>query len=431
MQQFGCRVFLVFASMAFLSCSTVEIKPSDLESLAFTPLSQSAQSGSRLSCVPVELPIEFTQSIVIQELPHCFPSMVTLDAIAKSSDRTDMNTLNETGAAPGRYLYRTHETNKGRAGISVLDLLTGQTAVYSGEKFGGWENLDGIEWTPWGTLLIAEEAGVSGRLFECQVDGLGLTCEDRPAVGRMSHEGIAVASDGTVYLGDEFDGGSIYKFVPDHYGNLSSGQVFALNIINGGETVCSGESGIGFTPTGQGEWVDLTPGYHSVVTHPADNARAAAAEAGVTKFCRPEDVEIMDGNLYVATTTTNTVYQIPMTTDQPVITEYAGINTNMNNERDVPAYGLQSPDNLASDHEGNLYIVEDNDGKSDIWVAKPDKNHDGIADSVELFGTLTTPGAEGSGLYITSSSPVTMYLNVQHAYSGNDMTLMIRRLSRE
>ena len=151
---------------------------------------------------------------------------------------------------------------------------------------------------------------------------------------------------------------------PDTYGDLSIGQLFALNILNDKETICSGKTGVGFIPMGQAEWVVLAQGQNRVLTDPAYNARSAAREAGVTKFCRPEDVEIIDGNLYVAITTTRTVLQVPITTEHPLVTEYVGINTNMNNESDESAYGLYSPDNLASDSAGNLYIVEDNSGRA-------------------------------------------------------------------
>jgi len=336
-----------------------------------------------------------------------------------------MNTVNETGSEVGRYLYRTHETDEGRGAISAMDLQTGQMTIHMGEKFGGWNRMDGIEWTPWGTLLTAEETGAYGRLFECRVDRLLLSCIDRPAVGRMAHEGIVVAKDGAVYLVDEFDGGSIFKFVSDTYGDLSSGQLLALNVLSDDVTICSETAGVGFIPTGNAEWVPLTPGRGRVVTDPAYNARAAAREARVTQFCRPEDVEIIDENLYVATTTTHTILQVPLSSEQPVVTEYVGINTNMNSEESVPAYSLSNPDNLASDQAGNLYIVEDNAGENDIWMATPDMDGNGEADSVVLFATLTTHGAEASGIYFSPQGPTRMFVNVQHADDGNDMTLVI------
>ena len=81
----------------------------------------------------------------------------------------------------------------------------------------------------------------------------------------------------------------------------------------------------------------------------------------------------------------------------------------------------------AANEAGNLYIVEDNNSRGDIWVATPDRNADGRADAVVLFGTLTTPGAEASGAYFPRSMPDTLLLNIQHPSDGNDMTLLIRR----
>ncbi len=418
---------LLITVMTTLACSVVGENSTLPESFSFDPFTRSARTNSMPACTPLLLPHGYHQSILVQELPFCSNAMVTLDVIAETNDRTDMNAVNETGEEIGRYLYRTHETGEGKAAISVIDLKTGQTARHSGEQFGGWNRLDGIEWTPWGTVLVAEEAGAHGRLFECHVDGLHLACVDRPAVGRMSHEGIAATKEGTIYVIDEYNGGSIFKFVPTIYGNLSAGKLFALNITSGEATICSGKAGVGFTPTGKAEWILLTPGQNRVVTDPAYNARSAASEAHVTKFCRPEDIEVIDENLYVSTTTTHTVFQIPLTTETPIVTEYVGINTNMNSESEVPSYGLHSPDNLASDRAGNLYIVEDNAGKSDIWVATPDKNQDGVADSVRLFATLTTYGAEGSGIYILPAATNTILFNVQHAYNENDMTLSITK----
>ena len=175
------------------------------------------------------------------------------------------------------------------------------------------------------------------------------------------------------------------------------------------------------TPTGPAEWVE--------VDHQGGliSARDAANAVAASDFCRPEDAELIGPNLYFATTTTRNVLQIPVNTDTPLVTEFAGINTNMNNESDVPAYGLNSPDNLASDNAGNLYIVEDNSSESDVWVATRDKDHDGSADSVVLFATLTTPGAEGTGIYFPRTEPKTMLINVQHADDGNDMTIAITK----
>jgi len=164
-----------------------------------------------------------------------------------------------------------------------------------------------------------------------------------------------------------------------------------------------------------------------VVTDPSISARQAANQAGATDYLRPEDAEIIGPNLYFATTTDSRVLQIPLTTDTPVITEFAGVNVgNVARESINPTHGLRSPDNLASDSAGNLYIVEDN-SPSDVWVATPDQNGDGISDSVALFATLTTPGAEGTGIYFARTMPKTLLINVQHAADSNDMTIAISK----
>jgi hypothetical protein len=408
------------ALAAVLATSAYADQPAIQGPFTFEPLTTSAATGSLPACAPLNLPEGFSQEVLVQEMPFC-DALTTLDAIPGQNDLTDMNSINETGAQVGRYLYRTQETSNETAALTVIDLHNGQTAVYTADDFGispGWSRFDGLEWTPWGTLLAAEENGAFGRLFECGVLGMRVDCVDRPAVGRMSHEGIAAAPNGDVYVGDELNGGSVYRFVPDQYGDLSTGTLYALN-VPGSTTVCSGTTGVGVPPLGQAEWVALD-------IAPDQSARDAADAAGVSDYCRPEDAELIGPNLYFAMTTTRNVLQIPVNTEIPFVTEFAGINSNMNNESDAPDYGLASPDNLASDAAGNLYIVEDN-SPSDVWVAGPDHDHDGSADTVVLFATLTTAGAEGTGIYFPRTQPNVMYINVQHAADGNDMTMAISK----
>jgi len=416
------KTLISAAIIAVISSTAFAGKPAVNGPFSFQPLTASAAPGSQDACRPMALPDGFSQTILVAETDACAGDHVVLDAVDGQSDLRDMNTVNETGRQVGRFLYTTHENGSGSGALSVIDLKTMQTSIYTAGDFAiapAWSRLDGIEWTPWGTILVAEEDGAFGRLFECYVDGLEVsTCIDRPKVGRMSHEGIAADENGNVYVGDELNGGSVYRFEPARYGDLSEGTLYALN-VPGSTTVCSGTSGVGVTPTGQAEWValDIAPG---------QSAREAADLAGVSDFCRPEDAELIGPNLYFAMTTTKNVLRIPVNTDRPYVTEYAGINTNMYNESDVEDFGLHSPDNLASDVAGNLYIVEDN-SPSDIWVATPDKDGDGAADSVVLFGTLTTIGAEGTGIYFPRTQPKTMLINVQHAADGNDMTLAISK----
>ena len=43
-----------------------------------------------------------------------------------------------------------------------------------------------------------------------------------------------------------------------------------------------------------------------------------------------------------------------------------------------------------------------------------------------LFASLSTPGSEPTGLYF-GKDPKVAYVNVQHASSGNDMSMEIRK----
>jgi secreted PhoX family phosphatase len=84
-----------------------------------------------------------------------------------------------------------------------------------------------------------------------------------------------------------------------------------------------------------------------------------------------------------------------------------------------------NPDNLAIDADGNIYIVEDQPGGiEDIWFAR-DENHDGVAEAIGKWASLSTIGAESSGLYFDKFKPNVAYVNVQHPHSGVDRTIMI------
>ncbi len=142
-----------------------------------------------------------------------------------------MNTVNEKGKNNGRFLYTTHEVRNAPETVSVVDLKTGETRLLVQDE--SFVAVDGIRWTPWGTVLFAEEVS-DGRLFEIVLDHDDLTVAeqllDRPAVGRLAHEGIEVGPDGSLYMVDEFRsqregfGGRIYRFVPDAYGDRSAGR---------------------------------------------------------------------------------------------------------------------------------------------------------------------------------------------------------------
>jgi len=101
---------------------------------------------------PFNLPDGYAQTILADEVTDFKP------VAEAGAGNPDMMTLNETGPQAGRYLYRTHEVGSNGA-VTVTDLWTGQTSLVTQQPH--YESLDGIVWTPWGTVLFAEERGVA------------------------------------------------------------------------------------------------------------------------------------------------------------------------------------------------------------------------------------------------------------------------------
>jgi hypothetical protein len=366
--------------------------------MAFEPIEGSAYGQASADWTePFVIPTGYSQSLVVDE--------ATFDIYGGVADLTDMNTVNETGRWAGRYLYRTHEVGS-NGSVSVVDLRTGTAKVIAQDQ--GYRRLDGLEWTPWGTLLFAEETA-GGRLFEAFLapgDPTVVTrVEERPQVGIQRHEGIAVGPDSAVYVIDELNGGSIFRFVPERRGDLSAGQLYALKLIGLTDPEQVWNPNTYQDKIGDFGWVALDM---AVATVDAD---AAADLVHATEFGRPEDVELIGKVLYVANTSEDRVIAIDLNENDLASFVEKGNNVPVE-DSDTQTTGFNNPDNLARSPDGRLWIVEDNDF-SDIWVAQPDRNQDGAADRVELFASLRDIGAEGTGIYF-GKDPATLFVNVQH-----------------
>ncbi|KAE8762771.1 alkaline phosphatase PhoX [Georgenia thermotolerans] len=367
--------------------------------MSFDPIPGSAYGQQSDSWEePLLAPAGFTQSLVADE--------TVLNIYGGSTDDlTDMNTVNETGPHAGRYLLRTHEVGANGA-VSVVDLKTGEARVVAQDP--SFSRLDGIEWTPWGTVLFAEETA-GGRLFEARFDAKNpfapLDVQQRPEVGILRHEGIGAAADGSVYVIDELNGGSIYRFVPTVRGDLSDGQLYALKLTGLSDAQQKWSQASYQEKVGAFEWVALD--MDQVVV----DADAAADAVGATEFGRPEDVELIGQTLYVANTSEDRVVAIDLKALELSSFVEAGVNVPVENAR-AGVTGFNSPDNLAAGPDGRLWVVEDN-SPSDIFVAGKDNDHDGAADTVEHFASLKDSGAEISGIYF-GKDPKTLFFNVQH-----------------
>lgn len=364
---------------------------------------------------PFVLPAGHTQRVVSQEIADWRPLAGT------GGDLPDMMTLNETGPNAGRYLYRTHEVGANGA-VTVTDLQTGQTRLV--DQQAHYEALDGIVWSPNQTLLFAEERivasfrdprvpnAVGGLVYEYN-PRTGVT-QPLPAVGARSHEGLRFDAQGNLYgVSESTPGangsGAIYKFVPDRRGDYTRGQLYALKVLDA------------TTREGDAVWVKLSRDAVRV------NSDAEAIAKGATGWGRPEDIEISTnvGNtrggqvMYVTSTSERLVLRIELDGDRAVVSNFVkeGINVT----------GLDNPDNLALDNQGNLFILEDN-GPGDIWVVRAGNPKARVAAKVELFASLADCSAEPTGLYFDRSSQ-RGWVHVQHAGGalGNDLLVEITR----
>lgn len=366
--------------------------------MAFEPIEGSAYDQQSTTWdAPLVSPEGFTQELVADEtVLDIYPGV--------DDDLTDMNVQNETGPRAGRYLIRTHEVGSNGA-VSVVDLKTGRTEVVA--QHPGLRRLDGIDWTPWGTVLFAEET-TGGRLFEGYFDATApfaeMEWEERREVGILRHEGIGATND-AVYVIDELNGGSIFRFEPSSRGDLSDGQLYALKLTGLEDSEQVWDAATYTEKIGAFEWVALDMEQVVVDTDAASNAVSA------TELGRPEDVEVVGQMLYVANTTEDRVVQVDL--KKQVLSSFVHAGDNVPVEDKAAAMtGFDGPDNLAQGPDGRLWVVEDNK-PSDIWVASLDDDRDGQADEVELFASLKDPGAEISGIYF-GKGPRTLFFNVQH-----------------
>jgi secreted PhoX family phosphatase len=449
----ACGLALI-ASLPALAVST---KFSD-----FVPLTGSASPlpvGGEEEATPITLPsAKWSQRTIADRT-----TQNTL-VFNSNSGNWDMVTSNETGPDAGRYLFMPFET--GTAGVQRVDLQNPhydtRTMTIVAPGTDGFVSGDASRWTPWGGYLTAEESwgtgSVKGRLFEVTnpitAGPNGGNFVWRRIIPRVSHEGLAFDRDNAMYFVDELNGGSIYKYVsknPDATSGddyFAAGQTFALKVGSGGQF----EGSNGPAITGAATWVAITnadggpiAGVSTVLLDGTIDGRVSADDNDVmaTGYNRPEDVVLQtlaDGTqlLYFATTDSDVngssadgvsrVYTLNLSTNEVKLFA-APQSTDVATGLPVGG-GLRNADNLAIDHEGNIYIVEDRNGGSDddIWFAV-DLNKDGdILDAGEGLARWVSNGAQGSeftGLYFDLRNPNRAFVNIQHPASGVDRLIEI------
>lgn len=334
----------------------------------------------------------------------------------------------------------------------------------------GTVSCDPVRRTPWGTVIVGEESGADGNLLEIlnplqvsdvlfdRTTGLisngpnGTGSEQvavRPAVGRLSWEGIALYPNGVLYYGDEnrpsrgTAGGSYFKFIPAHPWTggqpitsladspLAAGSVYGLRLgLRSGAT----DYGQG-SNTGLGTWVQIP-------APDISNLRAAAANLKLTGYYRPEDMDIDGAALaqgkvrFCANNTGNeednrnwgeticvtdgTLAEAAGNTAAPEV-QYLVIGT--------PELAMM--DNMAyQPGRGNWVLHEDGDGpavgrNNDLWSCLDDGGDDDrLSDGCVRIGTLNDLNAEWTGGFFDESGR-RFFVSIQHNVTGHGVVLEV------
>jgi secreted PhoX family phosphatase len=234
------------------------------------------------------------------------------------------------------HIIACNEQGTGQVAVQRIDLKTG---VPENIISGGLTSCDPARITAWGTVIVGEENGANGRLFEIldplhttnvmiSGNGASTTISDPThvarlgALGQFSFEGLALMPTGVMYMSDENrpgtgglgnPGGAIIKFVPAvqwHGGTpitdlalspMASGTLWGMRLgRNGGNT----DVGQG-NEFGRGVWVQVPTSTNDAPT----NLRGAALTLKLTSYYRPEDMSVdldalKDGNVRFCGTNT-------------------------------------------------------------------------------------------------------------------------------
>lgn len=358
----------------------------------------------------------------------------------------------------GRFLFIPHETPWG-AGVSRYNIAADKVeTIFQGDLSGmsdppDWNGdyaaFDPSTWTPNDTLLLAEEWSGEGRVIEI-LNPLApagrIRFRELDSIANVAHEGLRFSHDGkTLYFIDEYNSGSIYKFVMRDKRDYTKGQTFVLVVdAYAGDPAAMYNVGanVGAQRTGLATWVPITdkngvkltktdPFLNGPPTDPridptARGGRGAADEVNGTPYGRPEDIEVgrlSNGRevVYFTATSEQAVYSIEILGANKAIVRLAASRATPRNLGFAPTTGqVDSPDNLAQDALGNIYIVEDwpntSDIGGDIWFMR-DTDSDGVAESLDHFMSIQVNGAEATGMIFNPVKPTEFVVAVQHPNS--------------
>jgi secreted PhoX family phosphatase len=386
----------------------------------------------------------------------------TVTAAAEAGPNIDMMVLwpNDEHAT---HLIACNEQGPSEPGIQRIRLSDGTVATI----LTGTDSCDPVRRTAWGTVIVGEESGSDGWILEIinplETTGvifdreMGITSggtgaenvATRPAVGRLSFEGIALYPNGVMYYGDEnrplegTPGGAYFKFIPatPWHGDapiadladspLVEGQVYGLRLGKRHDNTDYGQG----SNTGLGTWVEM------VNSNNAD-LRTAAADLKLTGYYRPEDADV-DGvalaSGIVRFCTNNTGNEGTNDNWGETICITDGSLADATADTAVPEVQclvigtpeLAMMDNIAyQPGRGNWILHEDGDGpevgrNNDLWACLDDGvDDDDLSDGCVRIATLNDLTAEWTGGFFDAAGE-RFFVSVQHNVTGHGVVFEV------
>ncbi|MCB1909852.1 MAG: DUF839 domain-containing protein [Rhodocyclaceae bacterium] len=452
----------MFAAIAAACCATsAGAVPPLARGTALEASKEPVSIGTEMSR-PFDLPPGYKQVKIIDR------DTLTAQGLPATFGNWDMVSFSAPeNSAPGAYpdaglsIFIPAEVGNG-AGVFRYDVASGRFVTLMQGIGGGngarnpdpasfdplddeFTRLDPATYTPFDTVVTGEET-TGGRLFEItnpfadNAADAGVRWLDK--VPAISHEGVRFDAAGTMYVVDENNSGSLYKYVPSTPGDLAVGQTFVLAVdaFAGNPAENWDSAANAATPrSGAARWVPLTDADGHALTNvdpfifadaglgtvPTGTAgRAAADEMGATPYGRPEDVVIGTRNgeeiLYFTATSEDAVYAVRLQGEVAWVSVFADRSTLDVATGEAVGTPFNNPDNLAIDADGHIYIVEDQEpAAADVWQAI-DEDGDGVAERMGRWLTHGAPGAEPTGLSFDPNVPMRAIISIQHPASGND-----------
>jgi uncharacterized protein len=443
----------LLTAAASLTVSQVALAGTDIY---FNPLTQSGVVSASNSAVEMNSPwlvppglsqVNLTSLDEIEK--DVVQSVVRVPGTGTQASMIDMLAFDDEG----ENIFMPHETPFG-AGVTRYNLANDfAETLFRGDQggaAGNWANdygaFDPATFTPNRTVFLGEEWAGEGRIIEVlnpHAPVAAIQKRELTSIINVSHEGLRFSHDGgTLYFIDEDNSGCIYKFVSATLGDYTRGQTFALAVDDfAGDPAATYSATANATAVrvGAATWVPMTDANGSplTTTDPFSNSGGPEARAGRlacdevrgTPFGRPEDAEVgelANGHqvFYFTATSEQAVYSVEMLGSGTAIVRQAAKEGVTPKNLGFPGTSgvLNSPDNLAQDALGNIYIIEDAPNASaeggDVWFMR-DADNDGVAESLDHFMTIQVAGSEATGMIFNPVKPTQFVLAVQHPSSAD------------